>query len=63
MLSLEPDPWMRWIYDTRHPDYNSPQARDLREARAAALRSAPRWMVELAELNDRLRKHEQERGF
>jgi hypothetical protein len=53
-LSLEPDPDMRWIYDYTHPDYNSPRARHLRESRAAALRNAPQWMIELARLNDAL---------
>ena len=55
-FSLEPDPWMRWIYDQSDPRYFSDEARDLRERRAAALRSAARWMVELAEVNDALRR-------
>jgi hypothetical protein len=54
-LSLEPDPDMRWIYDYTHPDYNSPRAKWLRESRAAALRSAPQWMIESARLNDILK--------
>ena len=51
-ISLEPDEHMRWIYDYTHPDYNSSRAKDLRERRAAALRSAPKWMIEEARLND-----------
>ena len=52
LLTLEPDPHMRWIYDYTHPDYNSDMARDLRERRAAALRSCPRWMIQEARMND-----------
>jgi hypothetical protein len=47
-LTLDPDEHMRWIYDYRHPDYNSSQAIHLRAARAAAIASAPDWMVQLA---------------
>lgn len=54
-LSLEPDPHMRWIYDYTHPDYNSDRAKDLRARRDAAFRSAPRWMIREAEMNDNLR--------
>lgn len=54
-LSLEPDKRMRWIYEYTHPDYNSDRAKDLRERRAAALRNAPKWMIEEARLNDSLR--------
>ena len=57
MLSLEPDENMRWIYDPSHRDYNTEMAEDLRNRRAAALRSCPRWMIEEARLNDALRKH------
>ena len=53
-LSLNPDPDMLWIYDSTHPDYNSPRAKRLREARARAIQSAPRWMIEEARLNDLL---------
>ena len=56
MLSLEPDPSMRWIYDTTHPAYNDPQTKDLRDRRAAAIRNAPEWMVREAEMNDNQRK-------
>ena len=56
-LSLEPDPDMRWIYDYSHPDYNSPRAKYLREARAHAIQSAPRWMIEEARLNDLLKAY------
>jgi hypothetical protein len=55
-FSLAPDPWMQWIYDSRDPRFTSEEAYDLRERRAAALRNAPRWMVEHAEMNDALRK-------
>lgn len=55
-LSLEPDPSMRWIYDKKHPAYNDPQTKDLRDRRAAAMRNAPDWMVREAELNDINRK-------
>lgn len=45
MLSLEPDECMKWIYDQRHPDYYSDRVKHLRDARDAALRSAPEWMI------------------
>lgn len=50
-LSLEPDEAMRWIYDYTHPDYNSDRAKDLRERRFRAIRSAPEWMKREAEFN------------
>ena len=56
MLSLEPDEDMRWIYDPRHPDYNSVYAKHLRERRDSALKQAPEWMFREARLNDALRK-------
>jgi len=40
-LTLQPDPWNAWIYDSRRPDYNSPQAIHLRERRRAAIASCP----------------------
>ena len=52
MLSLEPDEDMKFIYDQRHPDYYSERVKHLRDARDAALRSAPEWMFEEARLND-----------
>lgn len=55
-ISLEPDPWMAWIYDQSDPRYHETATVDLRERRAAALRSAPRWMIETAAINDALRK-------
>ncbi len=55
-LTLEPDEHMRWIYDYTRPDYNSDQARYLRERRAAALRNCPLWMLEDARANSNLRK-------
>ncbi len=55
-FSLEPDESMRWIYDTRHPDYYSDQAEDLRERRRAALLSCPGWMLNAALANDERRK-------
>jgi hypothetical protein len=59
MISLDPDPWMRWIYDPIHPDYMSDRAKDLRERRAAALASAPQWMIEEARLNDVARERKE----
>lgn len=56
LLSLEPDEHMRWIYDPSHRDYNSDRARDLRERRQAAMRNAPRWMIDEASTNDNLKK-------
>ena len=53
-LSLEPDEQMRWIYDPSHRDYNSDQAKDLRERRARAIASAPEWMIREAQMNDTL---------
>ena len=55
-LSLDPDSDMRWIYDCWHPDYNSERARDLRERRDVAIRSAPRRMAWEAQLNDALKE-------
>ena len=55
-FSLDPDPWMRWVYDQSDRHYHTEEARDLRERRAAALRNAPRWMVDQAHMNDVLRK-------
>ena len=52
LLSLEPDESMRWIYDYRHPDYNTPMAQDLRERRSRAIANAPEWMKREAQLND-----------
>ena len=56
MLSMDPDEHMRWIYDSTHPNYDREHAEYLRARRAAAIRSAPRWMVEEARLNDILRE-------
>lgn len=57
-LSLKPDPHMKWIYDSAHPDYNTPMAESLRESRGRALCSAPEWMLDLARLNDERRERE-----
>ena len=57
-LSLNPDPHIRWIYDYTHRDYSTAYAEDLRRRREAALRNAPRWMVEEARMNDNLRSVE-----
>lgn len=57
-LSLNPDQWNEWIYDSRHPDYNSPQAKHMREARASAIRNAPEWMVREAQMNDAQRRED-----
>lgn len=54
-LSLEPDESMRWIYNHRHPNYNTDYAKDLRERRARAIQSAPEWMKQEAQLNDVMR--------
>lgn len=56
-FSLSPDEHMRWIYDIYHKDYHSEHANYLRESRAAALRNAPRWMIEQASANDFDRKN------
>lgn len=50
--SLNPDPWMRWIYDYRDPRYNDPATRQLRDARFEAIRSAPEWARNDALNND-----------
>jgi hypothetical protein len=55
-LTLEPDDDMRWIYDTTHRDYSSKEAEWLRGRRAAALRSAPEWMIREAKFNDAMRE-------
>ena len=44
LFSLQPDPEMAWIYNYKHPDYNTDRARYLRTARDIAISSAPRWM-------------------
>ena len=49
-FSLQPDPHMEWIYDPKYRD--DPRARDLRERREAAIRSAPKWMIDAAIAND-----------
>jgi hypothetical protein len=49
-LSLKPDPHMRWIYAPTF--WDDPQAENLRKRREAAIRDAPRWLIELALLND-----------
>ena len=49
-LTFQPDPHMEWIYDPKY--LNDPQAKDLRERRAKAIQSAPRWMIEQAMLNE-----------
>ena len=54
-LSLDPDPDMAWIYDGNNPASKSDQAEDLRERRARAIQSSPRWMLLDALLNDHLR--------
>lgn len=54
-LSLDPDDHMKWIYDQSPPDYHGDEAKWLRERRAAALASAPRWMIHAALVNDQLR--------
>ncbi|MCR4303701.1 MAG: hypothetical protein NUV63_05670 [Gallionella sp.] len=48
-FSLEPDDHIEWIYDPRHPDYNSEHAEHLRERMARAISSAPRWMFGFGE--------------
>ena len=53
-LSLQPDLDIRWIYDPSHPEYSSPRAQALRDARARAIANAPQWMREDAALNDAL---------
>lgn len=58
-LSLKPDADMKWIYDNNHPDYNTPRVRHLRDARDAAIRSAPEWMIKEAEMNDSMDEQEQ----
>lgn len=57
-LSLRPDPHMAWIYDSSHRDYNTQEAKDLRERRAYAIRSAPEWMIREAQFNDEMRAKE-----
>ena len=51
-ISLDPDNHMEWIYDQNHPDYYSDRAKHLRDARDRAIRSAPEWMIRVAEMND-----------
>lgn len=51
-FSLRPDPDTAWIYDYRHPHYDSEEAEDLRERRLAAMRQCPQWMIDMAVEND-----------
>jgi len=51
-LSLQPDPWMRWLYDPPHPDYQSEHAHALRASREAAVRNASQWMKDCAAWNE-----------
>ena len=51
-LSFQCDEHMKWIYDYTHPDYHSPQARDLRDRRSNALMNAPEWMRRSAVIDD-----------
>lgn len=51
-LSLKPDPWNEWIYNSYDERYNSPEAVDLRERRRRAIASCPQWMLEVARMND-----------
>jgi len=62
-FSLEPDPWMRWIYYVNDHRYHTDKARDLRDRRAAALRSCPQWALDSAALNDEMRKVAAERNL
>ena len=55
-FSLEPDERMKWIYDPKHPDYNTDRAKYLRNARAYALTNCPQWMLEEAYMNDKCSK-------
>ena len=43
-LSLEPDEHMKWIYDYKHPDYDTEMARYLRDRRSRALSTVPSWL-------------------
>lgn len=51
-ISLKPDDHIRWIYDRRHPDYNSERAKHLRASRERALASCPAWLLDEAWHND-----------
>lgn len=55
-LSFEPDPKYRWIYDSKHPEYNSDMAKWLRARRSRAIANAPDWMKRIAEYNDLMRR-------
>lgn len=55
-LSLDPDDHMKWIYDQSRPDYHDPRVQSLRDARDRALRSAPEWMIKIAESNDNFKR-------
>lgn len=55
-FSLEPDEHMRWIYDARHPEYNTDYAKSLRERRSNALTQVPSWMFYDAFKNDERKK-------
>lgn len=60
-FTLEPDEHMKWIYDSSHKDYNTEEAKYLRARRAAALREAPSWMIQLAQINDDIRSREKQK--
>ena len=57
-LSVQPDPWMRWIYDYNDPRYSDPATVQLRDRRWAALRSLDGVMYDLGLQNDERRKAE-----
>ena len=59
----EPDPWMVWIDDPTHPDYHSPEARDLRAARERALAQVPWWMWRLFRAHTGPRSHDRLDGY
>ena len=56
MLSLAADEHNRWIYDPSHIDYDTDQAKDLRERRLRAILSAPQWLIQEARFNDLMKK-------
>ena len=57
-LSMKPDPEMAWIYDTRHPEYDTPRVRDLRARREHALASCDLRLRQQAIENDERREGE-----
>ena len=57
-MSLKPDPWNEWYYDTKHPEYNSDYAKDWRRRREQTLAACDPRDIQQARENDERRERE-----